>query len=144
MDTTAFVDIRFERVFGTSTIMFRNMRIPQYLVLSSFISLICTGAALFFLSSGGEDLTPRDISWAVCTWAFGAFLHLPILLWLRGNKGLKCEYCQERPPAKGKYCRVCNDRYDLSGAYDAAEEHINNHIQKRFDERNKGSLVRSS
>jgi TM2 domain-containing membrane protein YozV len=134
METTAFIDIRFEQIFGTSTISFRNTKISTYLIVTSFISLVGTGAALFFLSGGGENITARDVSWSLITWLIGAYLHLPVLLWLRASGGDKCQYCQERPPEKGKFCRVCNGRYGLSNAYDAAKEEIKKHIREQYEQ----------
>lgn len=130
MDTTSGIDIRFEGVRG---IGFHNMRISRYLVETAFISGICTCVALFFLSGGFDDVTQRDLLWAIITWVFGAWLHLPVLLWLRDTKGLRCEYCQTRPVYAGKFCQVCDDRYGLSNAYNVAEKAIIGHIRERYE-----------
>jgi hypothetical protein len=135
VETTAFIDIRFERIFGTTTIGFRNTRVIPYLVSTSFISLVGTGAALFFLSGGVEEnISSRDVSWAIWTWAIGAYLHFPVMLWLRGSKEPRCQYCQERMPERGEFCRICDEKYDLTGAHRAAEEHIMNHIRAREED----------
>ena len=132
METTAFIDIRFEKIFGTSTIQFRNMRLLPYITSTSLMSLIVTGVALLALSSGEvSNITGKDITWASLTWAIGAFLHLPILLFFRSWRGPVCQYCQKPWPDEFNFCRECDEKYDLSGARKAAEEHIMNHIRGR-------------
>ena len=130
METMAFINIRFEQIFGTSTIIFRNMRIRTYLAETSFISLVGTLAALFFLSEGFENITGKDIGWSFATWLIGALLYLPVLLWLRANEPGKCQYCQERPPEIGRFCRTCDGKYGFSEAKDAAEKVIKNHLRE--------------
>jgi hypothetical protein len=133
METTAFIEVRFEQVFGTCTISFRNTKISTYLIETSFISLVGTIAALFFLSEGFENITGRDVGWSLTTWLIGAYLHLPVLLWLRANRGDRCQYCQVRPPEKGGFCRVCNGKYGFSKAYDGAKKEIETHIRERYE-----------
>lgn len=134
METMAFINIRFEQIFGTSTIIFRNMRIRTYLAETSFISLVGTLAALFFLSGGFENITGKDIGWSFATWLIGALLYLPVLLWLRANEPSRCQYCQERPPEIGRFCRTCDGKYGLSDAYAAAEKEIEKHIREQYEQ----------
>jgi len=122
--------------FGHWTIRFKNRTISSYIVESSAISLITAMIALFLLSAGLQYATLRDFEWVAAVWAFGTFLHVPVLLWVRVNRPMVCEYCQKRPPFNpSKYCKTCNEVYGLQEAHDAADRVVQDHIQRRYQER---------